>query len=107
MVYCVVGCFIVLDFITGIVKALKQKNFNSSVMREGLFHKSASILCVLLGVLVDYAQTLVDLGFSVPCATAICTYIILMEFASIAENLGQINPNLLPEKLREHFTKLS
>ena len=107
MVYCVVGCFIVLDFVTGIIKALKQKNFNSSVMREGLFHKTVSIICVLFGALVDYAQTLIDLGVNIPIALAICTYIILMECASIIENLGQINPQIIPDKLREHFGKLS
>lgn len=107
MVYLVVGCFIVLDFGTGLVKALKQKNYNSSVMREGLYHKCASIIWVVFGSLVDYAQTIIDLGVSIPLASAICTYIVLMECGSIMENLGAINPNLVPQKIRQYFTKLN
>lgn len=107
MVYLIVGCFIVFDFGTGIVKALKQKNFTSTVMREGLFHKCASIMWVVFGSLVDYAQTLIDLGITVPLAGAICTYIVLMECGSIMENLGTINPKLVPQTIRQHFTKLN
>lgn len=107
MVYVVVGCFIVLDFVTGLVKAFKQKNFTSTVMREGLFHKCGSIIWVVFGSLVDYAQTILDLGISVPLAGAICTYIVLMECGSIMENLGAINPKLVPQKVRQHFTKLN
>ena len=107
MVYLIVGCFIGLDFVTGIIKALKQKNFNSSVMREGLYHKTGSVICLVLGALVDYAQTYIDLGITVPISIAFCVYISLMEIGSIIENVGQINPKLVPQKLREHFGKLS
>lgn len=107
MVYLVTGAFILLDMITGLIKAFKQKNYTSSIMREGLFHKAGSILIVCFGVLVDYAQGFVDLGVSVPIAAAICVYIILMEIGSIIENLCTINPNILPEKIKAYFEKLS
>lgn len=107
MMYFIVACFIVLDFITGLCKAFKEKNFTSSLMREGLFHKCASIIWVVFGVLVDYAQTFVDLGVTVPIAGMVCTYIILMECGSIMENLGKINPKIIPQKIREHFGKLN
>ena len=41
MAIAVVGGFIAMDCITGIVKAIKNKNFSSSIMREGLFHKAS------------------------------------------------------------------
>ena len=107
MVYYVTGAFVVLDLVTGIVKAFMGKEFTSSIMREGLFHKLGSILCIVFGILVDYAQTVVDLGVSVPVASAICSYIILMEAGSIIENLCMINPEIMPEKLRGYFAKLS
>lgn len=107
MMYLIVGLFVLLDFATGLVKAFKEKNFTSSVMREGLFHKAGSILCVTLGILVDYAQLYIDLGVNIPVASAICVYISLMECGSIIENLGQINPLIVPEKLRTYFDKLS
>lgn len=107
MVYYVTGAFVVLDLVTGIVKAFMGKEFTSTIMREGMFHKLGSVLCVVFGVLVDYAQTVVDLGVTIPVASAICSYIILMEAGSIIENLCLINPEIMPEKLRSYFAKLS
>lgn len=106
MIYLTVASFIGLDFVTGLVKAFKEKNYTSKVMREGLFHKCGSILCIGFGVLVDYAQMYLDLGVAVPVATAICTYISLMECGSIIENIGAINPQIIPEKIKECFSKL-
>ena len=107
MVYLITGGFIALDMITGIIKAFKEKDFTSSVMREGLFHKCGSILCILFGWLVDYAQGFIDIGVSLPVATAICSYICLMEVGSIIENVCLINPNILPDKLKAYFSKLA
>ena len=107
MVYYVTGAFVVLDLATGIVKAFMGKEFTSSIMREGLFHKLGSVLCVVFGILVDYAQTIVDLGVTIPVSSAICTYIILMESGSIIENVCQINPEIMPDKLKSYFAKLS
>ena len=69
-------------------------------MRKGLYHKFGSIMLVVLAYLIDYAQRYVDLGFQVPIAAGVCVYIILMELGSIVENIGKINPDLLPEKVR-------
>lgn len=106
MVYLVTAGFIGLDLATGVIKAFKEKSFNSSVMREGLYHKCGSVLLILFGVLVDYAQQYIELGFTIPVAISICTYIILMECGSIFENAGKINPDLAPEKLKQYFSKL-
>lgn len=106
MVYVVTICFIALDLLTGLIKAFKEKTYTSSVMREGLFHKCGSIICIGFGWLVDYAQTFIDIGVTLPIAISICAYIILMEIGSIIENLGKINPQIVPKKLKTFFTKL-
>lgn len=106
MVYVITFLFIVLDFITGLLKAFKEKNFTSSIMREGLVHKSGSLILIVLGSLIDLAQGYVNLDFTVPMALSFCTYIILMEMFSIVENLGKINPNLVGENIKKYFKKL-
>ena len=106
MAYVITGAFILLDLITGLVKSIAKQNYDSSVMRQGLFHKCGSILCILFGVLVDYAQSYIDIGISIPVAVSICAYIILMEIGSIVENVCEINPEILPEKLTVYFHKL-
>ena len=100
MIYAITLAFIALDFITGLVKSISLGVFKSSVMREGLFHKSGELLCIALGILIQYAETFLDLGFNLPVAAAICSYIVLMEIGSAIENIGTINPELVPAKLR-------
>lgn len=101
----IVMLFIALDFITGIVMAVKNSNFNSSIMRDGLFNKFGEIVIVAVGFLIDYGQTYLDMGFSVPVLESICVYIILMEIGSILENVSRINKSLVPEKIREILEK--
>ena len=102
-IYAIAFAFIVLDFLTGLIKAFASSSFTSTKMREGLFHKVGLILCMILGFLVDYAQSYLDLGISVPVAAAVCVYICLMEITSIIENICKINPDILPDKLAALF----
>lgn len=106
MALAITGGFIVMDFATGLFKAFKEKNFSSSVMREGLFHKCGFIFLVIFGMLVDYAQLYLDIGIAVPTTKSICVYVVLTEIGSIVENLGKINPAIIPDKLKQYFTKL-
>lgn len=103
MLFLIVGVFMLMDFISGLIKAFKEQNYTSTKMREGLFHKCGSVLCVLFGILVDYSQSFVDLGVVIPMTTTICTYIILMECGSILENIHAINPEILPEKISKYL----
>ena len=107
MVYVIVGAFILLDFITGLVKAFKNKEYTSTIMREGLYHKVGSILVIGFGALVDYGQSFLDLGVTVPVGISVCGYVVLMEIGSIIENICLINPEIFPEKLKAYFKKLS
>lgn len=107
MVYALVLAFILFDFATGMVWAFMNKQFNSSVMREGMFHKCASAFYIIFGALVDYTNTFLDLGINISISKAICTYIVIMECTSILENLGRINPKFVPKKIREHFLKIA
>ncbi len=106
MTYLITCAFIALDFVTGLIQALATKTFASSIMREGLFHKVGLVLCIILGLLVDYAQGFVDLGASIPVAAAICAYICLMEIGSIIENVCKIDPEIMPDKLTGFFASL-
>lgn len=109
MIYVVTLAFIVMDMVTGLIKAFKEKNYCSSIMREGLFHKTGSILCIVMGRMVDYAQISVGIPLTdgQPVTTIICTYIILMEIGSIIENVCIINPEIAPQWLKGFFKKLN
>lgn len=99
----VVLIFIVLDVVTGIIKAVMKKELNSTVMRNGLFHKSAFLLAIALAYACEYGMLFLDLGFTMPIVAAVCIYICLTETVSILENLGEINPELANNKFMELF----
>jgi toxin secretion/phage lysis holin len=94
MQYIIVLCFILLDIITGTLAAIKNKNWNSTTMRVGGFHKMAIILFIALAVLCDYAQSYIALGFSIPLTKGVIIYVCLMEIGSSAENIGKMYPEL-------------
>lgn len=87
--------FMLIDVFTGVLKAVKNKELNSTKAREGIYKKASFILFIAFGYLADYAMTYVDMGFNFPAAATICTLIIVTEAISILENLGQINPELV------------
>ena len=87
--------FMVIDVFTGVLKAVKNKELNSTKAREGIYKKASFILFIAFGYLVDYAMDYVDMGFNFPAAATICTLIVVTEAISVLENLGQINPDLV------------
>ena len=87
--------FMVIDVFTGVLKAVKSKELNSTKAREGIYKKASFILFIAFGYLADYAMVYVNMGFNLPAAATICTLIIVTEAISVLENLGQINPDLV------------
>lgn len=86
--------FIVFDVLTGWLKAYITATINSSIMRSGLLHKIGEIMAVLFGYMCQYSLPLIGLNISAPFAGAITTYIVLMETASVIENICVMNPSL-------------
>lgn len=93
--------FMIFDVITGLWQAISNGTYKSSVMREGGKHKVTLILVVLFGVLLDYAQTQIDIGFSIPATLLICLYIIVMEIGSCKENIKKAYDKAIPDALED------
>ena len=88
----IVLIFISFDILFGLLQALTNQSFKSSVMRQGLFHKLGEILCYLFGVVCDATLPLVDIMVPFSLASAITIYIVVMEIGSILENLSKVSP---------------
>ena len=86
--------FILFDIITGIIKAIYKEGLNSTVLRQGLFHKLSEILAVGGAWLLEYAIGYINLGLSLPLINVVSVYICIMELISIIENICIINPRL-------------
>ena len=93
--------FIAFDVLTGWLKAYITATLNSSVMRTGLLRKIGEILAELFGYMCQYTLPMIGLKVDVPFAGAIATYLVLMETASVIENICAMNPNL-----REALSKI-
>lgn len=86
--------FIVVDYLTGIIKAIIQRNLSSQKMRTGLGHKLAYLILATTAWFTDTINGHIPFGF--PASLFICTStgISLIEITSILENITAINPEL-------------
>lgn len=86
--------FIFFDIVVGLAKAIMTHSYSSSTMREGLVHKIGELLGYIFGILCDISLPQLGIVLPVHLATAVCTYITIMEVGSIIENFGIMNPEL-------------
>ena len=86
--------FVATDYVTGIVKAIMANNLSSSKMREGLGHKFAYLVLILVAYMIDVVNVHVDLGLPVHVSLITVGGICLIELTSIIENITEINPEL-------------
>lgn len=101
---CGVTClFMLLDIITGFVKAVVNKTVDSQVMKTGIWHKCGFIMAIVFACLCEISIGYVDMGFAFPMVTAVCGYLIATECVSILENLAKISPELANAKFMGIF----
>lgn len=102
----IVAGAIVFDLISGLLKAFATKTVSTTVMRQGLYHKSAILLVVLLAIGCEYVMAFIDLGFTFggKLVIGVTTIICLMEIMSILENLSDINPDIKASKIMSFFS---
>ena len=87
----------ILDFLSGLLKTWKIKNYKSSKMRDGLIKWIAELIGVIFVILIDM---LLGLEFYL-CGLTLALFV-YKECGSVIENLGQLGvelPNILKEKL--------
>ena len=92
-----------LDILLGLAGAVKDRDVQSSKMREGLWHKAGSIGLIVLAYILEVAVDHVDLGLVFPGVLAVCGYIIVMEVGSCLENLVILNPELKHNPVMQVF----
>lgn len=96
---------VVMDFITGIVKAKATgEELSSKKGTRGFWKKIALFVALFFGFFLDYfiPFTLSAINITLPINTAIFgmiigCYIVINESISIAENLYASNPEVLPK----------
>ena len=82
-----------LDYATGSAAALRAGTWSSRVAREGLWHKTGSIVAVLVSALLDLAAHTLLTGtadYNVLLFPLVTAWYLLTELGSIVENAGKL-----------------
>ena len=97
-IFILCGIFIFTDVFTGYLKALKNKELNSSISRDGYIKKVGWVIAILLGFLVDLVVgvNIFLIGSAVVCVAT--------EGVSVYENLGEIGVKV---PFKKYFAKLT
>ena len=94
--------FVVVDYITGVLRAIVEKKLSSRIGAQGIAKKVALFLVVGIGHLID---TYLLGGTGAPLRTAIIFFYIANEGISLVENATAIGLPV-PEKLRDVLAQL-
>lgn len=96
-------CF---DLLTGfIIKGVIPHNVQSSIMREGLVHKSWEVAIIISAAMIDIAL-MVGMGINIqPMSGVTCAFIFVMESASVCENALEGNPELASAPIIKYVAK--
>lgn len=99
-----VACiFHIIDILTGLIGAVREKKLESGKMRDGLFKKLGFIFCYLLAFLLDTQGEVIGFQVDSNILPIIIVYAVTTELVSIIENISKINPDLIPDKLQNIF----
>lgn len=99
--------FILLDIVSGVLAAAKDGNLQSSIMRQGLYHKCGELMLVTLAIAAQYLIAVNGFADFVPpqVFTAVSVYVVAMELVSILENIGKMNPDFDINAISKLFGK--
>lgn len=96
----VLVCFMVLDYLTGLIKAYLTKKLSSNVGLHGIARKSVILIVLIMSVMLD---RILNSGTWV-FRTLVCYFYIANEGLSILENCSVIGlpiPNKIQEALEQ------
>lgn len=94
-------CFIALDFITGVLTGVVEKNLSSEVAYRGIIRKLIEIIIVIASHMIDKYIC----GTGDVIMTAVCFLFISTEGISLLENAARLGVPI-PNKLVETLSQL-
>ena len=97
----VLVCFMVLDYVTGLLRAYVNKEVSSDVGLKGIARKAVIFVVLIVAVLLDRLLNTGNWVFR----TLICYFYIANEGISLLENCAGLGLPI-PEKLKEALAQL-
>lgn len=95
-----------VDIVSGFAGACVRGEVSSTKMREGLGHKAMLVIVIFVAILLQiFTLHIGDMGWSFPLITPACIYIVVMELASVLENVCAAYPELRDTPLIKLFDR--
>ena len=96
------------DIAVGFVGATVRHDISSTKMREGIGHKVMVLVLIavayLLGVGLGHVS---GIEAEIPSTEVVCWYVVVMELASILENVSLAWPEFADTRLFRYFSKMA
>lgn len=104
----VLACIMMLaDVVVGFVGAAIRHDISSTKMREGIGHKVMMLALIVVAYVLGVGLThMSGIEFDVPSTEVVCWYTIVMELASVIENVGKSWPEFSGTQLYGYFRKI-
>lgn len=105
----IMACVMMLaDIITGFVGAVVRHDIRSTKMREGIGHKIMILVLIavayVLGVGLGHVS---GINTEIPSTEVVCWYVVVMEIASILENISKAWPEFSGTSLFKYISKIA
>ena len=98
---CIMMC---ADVLVGFIGAVIQHNISSEKMRKGILHKILMLILIFLCLTIEVASShMFKLPYGIPTCEVICGYVVVMELASIIENISNVYPEFAKNGLAKLF----
>lgn len=102
----VLACIMmVADVVVGFVGAAIRHDISSTKMREGIGHKVMVLALIVVAYVLGVGLTHVSgIEFDIPSTEVVCWYTIVMELASVIENIAMAWTEFSDSKLFRYFS---
>lgn len=105
----IMACIMMLaDIITGFTGAVVRHDISSTKMRDGIGHKIMIIVLIavtyVLGVGLGHVS---GINAKIPSTEIVCWYVVVMEIASILENISKSWPEFSGTSLFKYISKIA
>lgn len=90
-----IACAMMLaDVLTGFIVAVINSCVSSTKMRKGLLHKVLTLILIFVCLLIEIGlRHAVALPYDIPTCEVVSAYVIVMELASVLENIKKGYPD--------------
>lgn len=105
----IMACVMMLaDIITGFTGAVVRHDISSTKMRDGIGHKTMILVLIavayVLGVGLGHVS---GINAEIPSTEVVCWYVVVMEIASILENISKVWPEFSGTSLFKYISKIA